>query len=195
MDCLKEKDLILASQSPRRRQLLEEIGLSFRIVPVDVEEVFPAGLSAIDTAMFLSKLKANAFPENQLHDNSILLTADTVVSVSDVLLGKPANEAEAISMLEQLSGNCHEVITACTLRSKRNSKSFYAETKVYFKELLPQEIRYYVTHYKPFDKAGAYGIQEWIGKVGIEKITGSYFNVVGLPVHQVYAELCTFDFK
>lgn len=191
--CFENTDIILGSQSPRRKQLLEDIGLKFRSLSFPVDEVFPDKLTAIETAIYLSELKAKAFPETELQENSILITADTVVSLSDQLLGKPANDSEAFEMLQLLSGKCHEVISAFTFRSKRKTKSFYTETKVYFKVLSTEEINYYISHYKPFDKAGAYGIQEWIGKIGIEKIDGSYFNVMGLPVHQVYAELCIFD--
>ncbi len=193
--CFQNIDLILGSQSPRRKQLLEDIGLKFRTISCPVEEIFPDNLSAIDAAVFLSELKANAFSTKELNENSILITADTVVGYKSRLMGKPANKAEATQMLELLSGNCHEVITAFTLRSKRKMKTFYAETKVYFKILSQAEIDYYIETCSPFDKAGAYGVQEWIGKIGIEKISGSYFNVMGLPVHQVYAELCTFEFE
>lgn len=192
-ECFKSLDIILGSQSPRRKQLLEDIGLKFRSLSFPVEEIFPENLTAIETAIYLSELKAKAFPETELKENSILITADTVVTLSNQLLGKPENDAEAFEMLSLLSGKCHEVISAFTLRSKDKMKSFYSETKVYFKVLSEEEINYYIRHYKPFDKAGAYGIQEWIGKIGIDKIEGSYFNVMGLPVHQVYAELCTFD--
>ena len=192
-ECFENKDIILGSQSPRRKQLLEEIGLKFRIITFPVDEVFPEHLSAIETAIYLSELKAKAFADSVLKENSILITADTIVSQSNQLLGKPLNEKEAFEMLQLLSGRCHEVITAFTLCSRIKTKSFYAETKVYFKELSEQEINYYIKHFKPFDKAGAYAIQEWIGKIGIEKIQGSYFNVMGLPVQQVYSELCTFD--
>lgn len=191
--CFENTDIILGSQSPRRKQLLKDIGLKFRSLTFSVEEIFPENLTAIETAIYLSELKAKAFPETELKENSILITADTVVTLSNQLLGKPENDAEAFEMLSLLSGKCHEVISAFTLRSKDKMKSFYSETKVYFKVLSEEEINYYIRHYKPFDKAGAYGIQEWIGKIGIEKIQGSYFNVMGLPVHQVYAELCTFD--
>ena len=191
--CFENTDIILGSQSPRRKQLLEDIGLKFRTLTFPVEEIFPENLSAKETAIYLSELKAKAFPEVELKENSILITADTIVSLSDQLLGKPKNDAEAFEMLSLLSGKSHEVISAFTLRSKREMKSFSTETKVYFKTLSKAEINYYIHNYKPFDKAGAYGIQEWIGKIGIEKIQGSYFNVMGLPVHQVYAELCTFD--
>lgn len=156
--CFENTDIILGSQSPRRKQLLEDIGLKFRSLSFPVDEVFPDKLTAIETAIYLSELKAKAFPETELQENSILITADTVVSLSDQLLGKPANDSEAFEMLQLLSGKCHEVISAFTFRSKRKTKSFYTETKVYFKVLSTEEINYYISHYKPFDKAGAYGI-------------------------------------
>lgn len=190
--CFKNIDIILGSQSPRRKQLLDEIGLNYRVLACPIDEISPTHLNAKETAIFISELKAKAFDDQVFKENSILITADTVVSQSNTLLGKPLNRKEASEMLQLLSGKCHEVITAFTLRSKYKKKSFYAETKVYFKVLSDQEIDYYITNYQPFDKAGAYGIQEWIGKIGIEKIEGSYFNVMGLPVHQVYKELCTF---
>lgn len=191
--CFNHLDIILGSQSPRRNQLLKEIGLNFRLQIIAVDEVFPENLSAIETAIYLSELKARAFPENDLKENSIFITADTVVSLNNQLLGKPTNKNEAIEMLNLLSGKSHDVISAFTLRSRRNFKSFYDITEVTFKKLNKSEIDYYIEHFQPFDKAGAYGIQEWIGKIGIEKIQGSYFNVMGLPVHKVYAELCTFE--
>lgn len=192
-ECFENTDIILGSQSPRRKQLLEDIGLKFRIITVPVDEISPKHLTALETAIYLSELKAKAFSYSALNENSILITADTIVSLEDKLLAKPLNENGAFDMLQLLSGKCHEVITAVTLRSKKKTKSFYSETKVYFKVLSEDEINYYISKYKPFDKAGAYGIQEWIGKIGIEKIKGSYFNVMGLPVHRVYSELCTFE--
>lgn len=191
-ECFKNKDIILGSSSPRRIQLLQEIGLHFRSLHFSVDELFPNHLTARETAIYLSELKAKAFPSTELKTHSILITADTVVSISDQILGKPKNVNEATKMLQLLSGKAHEVITAFTLYSPKKMKSYFSETKVYFKPLSSEEIDHYITHYQPFDKAGAYGIQEWIGKIGIEKIEGSYFNVMGLPVHQVYSELCTF---
>lgn len=191
-ECFENKDIILGSQSPRRKQLLQDIGLKFRSVQFSIDELYPKNLTAVETAVYISELKAKAFPSSEIKENSILITADTVVSLSNHLLGKPKNAQEATEMLQLLSGKCHEVITAFTFFNKTKMKSYFSETKVYFKELSAEEIDYYITHYQPFDKAGAYGIQEWIGKIGIEKIQGSYFNVMGLPVHLVYSELCTF---
>ncbi|MBN1651318.1 MAG: septum formation protein Maf [Bacteroidales bacterium] len=193
LECFENKDIILGSQSPRRIQLLREIGLNFRSLHFSVDEVFPNHLSARETAIYLSELKAKAFPSSELKAHSILITADTVVSIFDQILGKPKDVQEATKMLQLLSGKAHEVITAFTFCTPTKMSSYFSETKVYFKQLSSSEIDHYITHYQPFDKAGAYGIQEWIGKIGIEKIEGSYFNVMGLPVHQVYSELCTFE--
>lgn len=192
IDSLEHLDIILASESPRRKQLLNDVGIAFRSLAFPVQENFPQHLSAIEVSIYLSELKAKAFPLIELKPNSILITADTIVSLKDEILGKPKDKKEATKMLQRLSGNCHEVISAFTLRSQKKMTSFWAETKVYFKDLSDNEIEYYIEKYQPFDKAGAYGIQEWIGKIGIEKIQGSYYNVMGLPIHQLYTELCTF---
>lgn len=195
LSCLSTKDLVLASQSPRRKQLLEEICIHFRTVFYHTEEIFPENLNAIETAVFLSEQKAKGFPKAQMKKNTIVITADTVVSIDNQLLGKPKDQLEAKEMLHLLSGKCHQVTSAFTLRSLEKISSKYAVTNVYFKNLSEQEIDYYVNLYKPLDKAGAYGIQEWIGKIGVEKIEGSYFNVMGLPIHLLYSELCTFETK
>ena len=188
-ECIENKDIILGSQSPRRIQLLQEIGLKFRSLHFSVDELYPDHLSAQETAIYLSELKAKAFPSSEINAHSILITADTVVSIFDQILGKPKDVQEATKMLQLLSGKAHEVITAFTFYSPKKMKSYFSETKVYFKHLSSEEIDHYITHYQPFEKAGAYGIQEWIGKIGIEKIEGSYFNVMGLPVHKVYQVL------
>jgi septum formation protein len=184
--------IILASGSPRRQQLLKELGLDFEVKPVDVEEIFPEGLKKEKIAVFLSELKANAFNFSNLCENCLLITADTIVWLNSEILPKPKDQKEATLFLKKLSNSCHEVITAVSLRTKDRIKSFSSTTKVYFKELSDAEIKYYIENYKPFDKAGAYGIQEWIGYIGIEKIEGSYFNVVGLPVQKLYTELQKF---
>ncbi len=191
--CFEKIDLVLASQSPRRKQLLSDAGLKFRISTFPVEEISPDSLSPIDTAIYLSELKAKAFPKDKMKNNTLLLTADTVVSLDDHLFGKPKDKSDAIQMLEELSGRSHAVITAFSLSSQSRMKSFYSLTKVYFKKLSWDEIAEYIEVYRPYDKAGAYGIQEWIGKIGIQKIEGSYSNVMGLPIHQVYQEICTFE--
>ncbi len=196
MDILQKQlqpfKLVLASGSPRRKMLLEEMGLDFTIDTRPVEEKIPLGMSPGEAAVFLSKLKADAFESDYFLKNTLVITADTVVAIDNEILGKPSDKPEAVKMLQKLSAHKHEVITGVTLRSVNHEKSFSVSTAVYFKQLAPDEIEYYVDNYKPFDKAGAYGIQEWIGHAGIEKIEGSYFNVVGLPTHRLYVELLEF---
>ena len=191
-DKLKGYEIILASASPRRRQLLQELGIQFSVQPRDVAEHFDDGLSPQQVAEHLSELKALAFAEEELKDKTIVITADTVVTLDGAILGKPKNFAEAKDMLRTISGRSHQVITGVTLRSATKMKTFSVSTNVFFKELSEDEIDYYVTVFKPFDKAGAYGIQEWIGHAAVEHIEGSYFNVMGLPVHRLYEELSTF---
>ena len=189
---LKDWKLILASQSPRRRQLLQDAGLEFQLAPrFECEESFPDTMPAAEVAQYLSSLKSEAYPES-LGANDILLTADTVVIACNRILGKPADRAEAIEMITMLSGRDHEVVTGVTLRSAECVKSFSVSSKVRFRALLQEEIAYYVDTYRPFDKAGSYGIQEWIGYVGIEGIEGSFYNVMGLPVQRLYSELNDF---
>jgi len=183
--------IILASKSPRRQDLLKGLGFEFEIRTKEVEEHYPSHLKREDVALFLSELKADAF-KNELSNNEILITSDTIVCIDDEILGKPEGEKGAIKMLQQLSGKKHEVITAVTLCSAQKKKSFFVTTAVYFKVLTNREIEYYVANFQPYDKAGSYGIQEWIGYIGIEKIEGSYFNVMGLPTHQLYEQLLNF---
>lgn len=184
--------IILASQSPRRKKLLEDLGLQFETLPVDVDEYYPPNLKGKDIAIFLSQLKANAFEFDKLCENCLIITADTIVWQNNQVLSKPKDTDDAVRILNLLSGNSHEVITGVTIRNRFKSHSFYAVTKVFFKKLTQEEIEFYVSNYQPFDKAGAYGIQEWIGYIGIEKIEGSYFNVVGLPVQKLYSEMQNF---
>ncbi|MDB4533736.1 Maf family nucleotide pyrophosphatase [Vicingaceae bacterium] len=184
-------NIILASKSPRRQNLLKELGFEFEIKTKEIEEIYPPELEREDVAVFLSKLKASAFISD-LKENDLVLTSDTIVCLNDEIIGKPTDRSDSIKMLGKLSGNKHEVITAVTLTSVDKQHTFYDVTEVYFKELSSEEIEYYVDNYKPFDKAGSYGIQEWIGYVGIEKINGSYFNVMGLPVKRVYDEILKF---
>ena len=191
-DKLKPYRLILASQSPRRRQLLADAGIEFELAPrFECEESFPNDMPATEVAEYLSKLKSEAYPES-LGANDILLTADTVVIACGQILGKPADRDEAIAMITMLSGCEHEVVTGVTLRSGERVKSFSVVSKVYFRELSFEEIEYYVDNYRPYDKAGSYGIQAWIGYVGIEGIVGSFYNVMGLPVQRLYCELGEF---
>ncbi len=189
---LKSRRLILASQSPRRRQLLSDAGLEYTLAGrFECEERYPADLPAAEVAEYLSRLKSDAYPE-ALAPGDILLTADTVVVAGDAVLGKPAGRDEAVAMLRMLSGRDHEVITGVTLRDIARRRSFSAHSKVRFRNLSDEEIGYYVDNYRPMDKAGSYGIQEWIGYVGIEGIEGSFYNVMGLPVQRVYCELDAF---
>lgn len=186
---LKDYRFILASQSPRRQALLKEFGLPFTVDVRPVEEVFDESLTPDQMAVQLAVKKASAFLLDEFPEKTLIITADTVVAGGGRVLGKPENSAEAKEMLRMLSGRSHEVITGVNLKSGKKEKAFSVSTKVFFKELSQEEIDYYVARYKPFDKAGAYGIQEWIGFAGITRIEGSYFNVVGLPVHALYEEL------
>ena len=184
--------LILASASPRRRQLMEEAGMRFELAPkFECDESYPATLPAAEVAAFLSALKSNAYPE-ALSDEDILITADTTVVVDDRVLGKPADREEAYEMLRAMSGRGHRVYTGVTLRSKSQVQTFSVESEVYFREMDDEEIFYYIDNYRPYDKAGAYGIQEWIGYVAIERIEGSFYNVMGLPIQRLYKELLAF---
>ena len=189
---IKKYKLILASQSPRRQQLLKELKVDFEVMPVDIEEVFPENLKHKDIAIYLSELKAKAFDFSKLCDNCLVITSDTIVWLDGEILQKPVDFEDAVHILKTLSGRMHEVITGVTFRTIDKMHSFHCLTKVYFKTLSEDEIRWYVEHYRPYDKAGAYGGQEWIGYVGIEKIEGSYLNVVGLPVNMLYEELLNF---
>ena len=185
-------EILLASASPRRKALLEELGLPFRVVSTGhVDEDYPAGLKGGEIASFLAAHKSDAYKE-VLSSGQILLTADTVVCYLDMELGKPANRDEALEMIALLSGNTHQVYTGVCLRSSEYKKIFFAVTDVSFSNLEDREVEWYVDNYRPFDKAGAYGIQEWIGHVAVERIQGSYFNVMGLPVQKVYSELKKF---
>jgi septum formation protein len=184
-------NIILASKSPRRQNLLKELGFEFEIKTKEIEEIYPPELQKEAVAVFLSELKASAFKQD-LNTNDLVLTSDTIVCLADEIIGKPTDRSDAIKMLGKLSGNKHEVITAVTLLSKDKQHTFYDVTEVHFKELTRSEIEYYIDKYEPFDKAGSYGIQEWIGYIGIEKINGSYFNVMGLPVKRVYDEILAF---
>ena len=189
---LKKYDVILASASPRRKQLMEEMGLEFTVFPKHVEEVIPVGITPKEVAEYLSKLKAEAFSAKEIKENTLIITADTVVTLDGKILGKPVNRADAVNILKSLSNKSHQVITGVTIRSASKQLTFSVTTKVVFKRLSVEEINFYIDNYKPYDKAGAYGIQEWIGHAAIEKIEGSYFNVMGLPTHRLYEELLKF---
>ena len=185
---LAAKKLILGSNSPRRQELLRGLGLEFEVRVHPIEENLPADLHAQYAAAYLSKLKADLFPD-QLQADEILITADTVVIDGGKVLGKPANEREAFEMLKSLSGTTHTVMTAVTLKDLKTSVTLEDETQVTFRFLEEDEIWYYLNQYQPYDKAGSYGIQEWIGFVGVSSIQGSYFTVMGFPMHLVYSQL------
>lgn len=181
--------LILGSQSPRRRELLAGLDIPFTSVTINADESFPEELQGGDISLYISRAKARAYM-NQLKDDEVLITSDTIVWCDGEMLGKPKDRSEAIHMLRKLSGKIHQVFTGVTLKKKGSDMiSFVVRTDVTFRELMEEEIVYYVDKYQPFDKAGAYGIQEWIGYVACEKLEGSYFNVMGFPVQKVYLEL------
>ena len=188
-DKLRDFRVILASASPRRRELLSATGIEYTLASkFECEESYPSTLDALEVAPYLSALKSVSYP-NPLSYNDILITADTVVVLNGRVLGKPQNEAEARSMLADLSGSEHTVVTGVTLRNAEREHTFSSRSVVRFAELTEEQIEYYVERYRPMDKAGAYGIQEWIGYVGIEGIEGSFYNVMGLPVQRLCKEL------
>jgi len=188
---LEKYEIILASKSPRRQQLLTDLGLKFSVQSMDIPEEFPENLGMNEVPVYLAELKAEAF-RPQLKTNQLVITADTIVWLDGKVLGKPVDYDDGFRMLKDLSGKKHQVITGVCLLSDEKKVSFYTSTDVWFKELSDEEIHYYLEHYQPYDKAGAYGIQEWIGYVGIYHIEGSFFNVMGLPVQSVYEHLKTF---
>jgi septum formation protein len=188
---LENYKLVLASESPRRQQLLRELGLDFEVRPSFLEEFYPEELGMTAIPVYLAELKADAL-KNTIKGNELLITADTIVWKDDQVLNKPRTRNEAIAMLKSLSGAQHQVITGMHLMSANKKVSFHAVTEVCFDELTEEEIIYYVDHFSPYDKAGAYGIQEWIGYVGINRIEGSFYNVMGLPVHKLYQHLKEF---
>jgi len=185
---LKNKHIILASGSPRRQDFFKNLGLDFEVRLKPVKEEYPLRLSHFEISDYLAQLKSLPFLE-ELKPNDILVTSDTIVWHDNVALGKPKNNEEAFQMIASLSGKTHEVITSVCIRSSTYQKTINAVTKVTFKILTEDEIWYYINTYSPLDKAGAYGIQEWIGQIGVTKIEGSYFNVMGLPTHLVYSTL------
>ena len=190
-DKFKNHTIILASGSPRRQQFLKELEIDFEIRLKEIEEIYPDHLKAEEITNFLAKLKASAF-ENELQDNEILITSDTIVWLDNKALGKPIDASHAVRMLTEMSGKTHKVVTSVYIKSTKKEVVFHEETLVTFTNLSLDEIEFYLKNYKPFDKAGSYGIQEWIGLIAIEKIEGSYANVVGLPTHKLYKELMKF---
>lgn len=191
MKWFPDYNYILASKSPRRQELLTSLGIQFTVKTKEVEELYPGDLSKEQIPVYLAELKAKAF-QNQLSSNDLLITADTIVCLENEVLGKPADYNEAFEMLSRLSGHEHQVITGVCLSSVQKNESFYAVTDVQFKSLSEEEIDYYIREYKPFDKAGSYGIQEWIGCIGIRGIRGSFYNVMGLPVQKLYERIVNF---
>ena len=188
MKDLKYK-LILASNSPRRKELLAGLGVPFEVrVLQDIDEHYPENLPVNEVARYIAKEKADAYRRIVAADE-LIITADTVVIVGDEILGKPVDEADAVRMLKLLSGRTHQVTTGVCLLTAEKERCFNVTTDVTFKTLTDEEIHYYVNRYRPFDKAGAYGIQEWIGYIGVTGLNGSYYNVMGLPVQRIYQEL------
>ena len=186
---LKNYRIILASNSPRRKELLAGLGIPFEVKTLPgIDETYPEALRPSEVAEYISREKANAYAD-RMEENELLITADTIVVCGDKIMGKPENAADACRMLRELSGAVHQVYTGVTLTTMHLQRSFTAATDVRFAVLSDEEINHYVKAYRPFDKAGAYGIQEWIGYVGVESIHGSYFNVMGLPIQRLYQEL------
>lgn len=181
------RPLVLASSSPRRQYLMKEAGFTFTLEKPDVEETFPASLPVDQVARYLAEKKAEYFRPTM--KDEIIVTADTVVIINNTIINKPQDRDDAIGMLTLLSGKTHRVMTGVCIIAKEKEQTFDDTTEVTFQTLTPEEIAYYVDHHKPYDKAGAYGAQDWIGMVAIEKIVGSYFNVMGLPIHKVYQYL------
>lgn len=189
LENLKKYKIILGSASPRRQQLLKELGFSFEVKIYATDESFDSHLQREEIVIQLSQKKAAAF-ENELKDeNNLIITGDTIVWINNHVLNKPSNKKEAIEMLNELSDNSHQVFTGITLSNKNKTISFHEETKVYFKKLSSEEIEYYIDTFHPYDKAGSYGVQEWMGYVGMKRIEGCFFNVMGLPLSKLYTEL------
>ena len=191
-EILRHYNLLLGSKSPRRRELLKALGLHYSLVEIDVEERYPSHLQGADIARYLCELKADAFDTAHLPADSILVTADTIVWLDGKYIGKPSGKEDAIAMLKQLSGKQHSVFSGICLKSSKQKVVFHSHTLVKFRELAIDEIEYYVNHHKPFDKAGSYGIQDWIGYIGITGIEGCYYNVMGFPVEMFYEQLTKF---
>jgi septum formation protein len=190
-EIVHHKNIILASGSPRRQQFFKDLAIPFTIRLKEIEEVYPNHLKAEEITNYLAELKANAF-ENELAQNDVLVTSDTIVWLNDTALGKPKDAADAFAMLQKLSNQTHEVITSVCLKSIEKTEVFHCVTKVTFATLSDAAIQYYLDQYQPFDKAGSYGIQDWIGLIGISRIEGSYTNVVGLPTELLFKKLIAY---
>lgn len=193
-DKLKDYKIILASGSPRRQQFFKDLDLDFEIRLKDIEEIYPENLQGVEITNYLAALKANAF-EGEINPDELLVTSDTIVWLDNIALGKPKDYDDAFKILKSLSNATHEVITSVCFKTIDKIDTIFEVTKVTFNELSDDAIRYYLDNYKPFDKAGAYGIQEWIGLIGIIRIDGSYTNVVGLPTEKVYQYLSKYNSK
>ena len=191
IDKLKQYNIVLGSASPRRKDLLTELGIAFSIIPTQKEEKYPKNLKEKKVAEFLAKQKADTITKD-LKNPYLLITADTIVTQNSEIIHKPKDKQEAIDILKKLSGNSHKVITGVCIKSAKKEVVFSSITEVFFAKLADDEINFYIEKYKPFDKAGSYGIQEWIGFIGIEKIIGSYNNAVGLPTDKLYQKLKLF---
>ncbi len=183
---LNKYDIILGSTSPRRQELLKGIDISFRIEKNEVDEHYPSHLDGADIPMYLAEKKADFY---NLKDNSLVITADTIVWQNGKVYGKPTDREDAKRILNELSGKKHQVITGVCIKTKQRKRVFHVTTDVYFSQFTEAEINYYLDNYAPYDKAGAYGVQEWIGHIGVERIEGSYFNIMGLPIQRLYSEL------
>ena len=189
LENLNKYKVILASNSPRRKELLSGLGIDYEVKTLpDIDESFPEGLTEVETATYIARAKADAYRATMQADE-LIITADTIVWLDGEVMGKPVDEEDACRMLRALSGQTHQVITGVCLTTQDNQKAFATVTDVTFCPLSEEEISFYVEHYRPMDKAGSYGIQEWIGFVGVESISGSYFNVMGLPIQRLYTEL------
>lgn len=187
---LRQYNIILASGSPRRQQFLKDLNLDFTIQLKEVKEIYPPQLIGLEITDYLAELKSSAF--TNLNKNDILITSDTIVWMNNKAIGKPKDKQEAFDIFKELSGQKHQVFTSICLKTTEEIRIINDTTDVYFKDLSDDEINYYLDNFQPYDKAGGYGIQDWIGLIGVEKIDGSYFNVMGLPVHKLYTELLKF---
>ena len=191
LDLLKRYNVVLASNSPRRKELLGDLGIEFQVRTMrGIDESYPDDLPVLEIAEYISRKKAHAY-KTEMHPDELIITADTVVILGDEVLGKPKDADDARRMLRELSGKTHKVVTGVTIVTNGATRSFSAVSDVEFAELSDEDINYYVDNYRPLDKAGAYGIQEWIGCMGVRNINGSFYNVMGLPLHRLYTELNT----
>lgn len=192
LENLDKYDVILASKSPRRQELLAGMGVKFRVMTRDVVEDYPPSLPAVDVPAFLSRKKASAFEINELPENYLVIASDTVVIIDNQILGKPKDADDATRMLRLLSGRTHKVVSGVTIKTKDVTETFSAVSDVTFNILNDNEIHFYIEKYRPFDKAGAYGVQEWIGYIGVSAVKGSFYNVMGLPTQMLYQTLKKF---